>query len=34
LTLASLRLDSQYGSRWLPLLDEQKRLSSSATRSR
>ena len=34
LTPASLRLESQCGSRWLPLLDEQKRLSSSVTRSR
>jgi hypothetical protein len=34
LTPASLWLDSQCGSRWLPLLDKQKRLSSSATRSR
>jgi hypothetical protein len=34
LTPASLRLGSEYGSHWLPLLDEQERLSSSETRSR
>ena len=34
LTPASLRLERQCGSRWLPLLDEQERLSPSETRSR